>query len=212
MSTNTEWLEAQLKANKKHGKTAKELAARLGISASGVSDMLNGRREIRLDQLSIMADFFQATPPTIAATFIVPVIGKIGAGGAIDTTAENHTSPLFHIYVDQHHQPSTVAYQVSGDSMFPKYSDGDIVLVDMRGNDPSFIVGRDAVVFIADEGRFLKQIAHGSKPDLYDLISHNAPPMRDKALKWASRVKGSIPAGLYDVRFAEDEFGDSARE
>lgn len=207
MKSYHEWLDHNLRTQKKSGKTQKELAKLLGISPSGVSEMAAGKREIGLHYVQIMSEFFKVSPPQLAEAFPVPVIGKIGAGGNISTVCENLTSPLFTAHVDFHPKPTTIAYQISGDSMFPKYKDGDIIFVDSRGDPPELIVGSDAVIFIEDEGRFLKEIARGSQPGLFDLISHNAPPMRDKQIRWASRVKGSAAAGTFDVRLSDDDLG-----
>jgi len=208
MSTYVEWLRSLLRDQKKHGKTQKALAAFLGIQESAVSNVLTGKREIRLDEVAKIAEFFNAIPPALTSVFPVDIIGKIGAGGHIETRWENSETPLFRVYTDiEFKKAPVVGYQVSGESMSPAFEDGDVVVVKKLGDDPLSILNKDAVVFIEDEGRFLKKVLPGSRPGLFNLYSYNAPLMLDKQIRWVSKIRHVMKSGEYDVAFTESDMG-----
>ena len=208
MSTYREWLSGLLEEHKKSGKTAEALAAYLGVFPSAISNIKKGKRNIRLDEVAKIAEFFDAIPPAITSTFPIDIIGKIGAGGHIETRWETAETPLFRIFTDiEFKKAPVVGYQVSGESMSPAFEEGDIVIVNKAGDDLPSIINKDAVVFIAEEGRFLKKLLPGSKIGLFNLYSYNAPLMLDKPVMWASKIRHVVKGGEYDVFLTEDDLG-----
>lgn len=208
MSTYVEWLRSLLKVHKKSGKNQKRLAAFLGIRESAVSNIIKCKREIRLDEVAKIAEFFNATPPALTSIFPIDIIGKIGAGGHIETRWENAETPLFRIFTDIEFKKSpVVGYQVSGESMSPAFEDGDIVVVNKFGDEPMLILNKDAVVFIEEEGRFLKKLLPGSKTGHFNLYSYNAPLMLDKPVRWVSKIRHVVKSGEYDIVFTDSDLG-----
>jgi hypothetical protein len=69
----------------------------------------------------------------IARLNIVRIEGLVGAGGAVDTSVES----IGHEGLDEIELPfslpeEAVAYRVNGDSMWPRYDDGDVIVVFKR--------------------------------------------------------------------------------
>ena len=77
--------------------------------------------------------------------------------------------------------------------MWPRYNAGDVVVCSDAEHDPALITGREAAVRTGDGKRFLKTIRRGSSQNTYDLESHNAPPIRDVAIAWASPILMMLP-------------------
>ena len=90
--------------------------------------------------------------------------------------------------------PNTIAFEVEGNSMWPRYNAGDVVICSEEEHDPAAISGREAAVRTADGKRFLKTIRRGTSADTFDLESHNAPPIRDVAIVWASPILMIMPS------------------
>lgn len=129
----------------------------------------------------------------------VPVVGLVGAGGSISTELENDGfDALFEIELPFVLSEEAVAFQVSGDSMFPVYNDGDVIVVSRAGSPAETLLGLEAVVKVGgrDEpgDRFFKRVLRGSSAATFDLESYNAPTIRDVAIGWASSLIVRVPA------------------
>jgi hypothetical protein len=171
------------------------------------------RRGVTTDTLRALAPVLQTSAAwllegaSVPATSPLRVVGRIGAGAEI--LPEFEQLPAGGLYEDGVHEieialplPSqAVAFAVEGDSMWPRYNAGDIVICDEGEHDPALIGGREAAVRTADGKRYLKTIRPGAKPGTFDLESHNAPPIRDVAIAWASPILMIIPAGRWSSPF-----------
>jgi hypothetical protein len=171
------------------------------------------RRGVTTDTLRALAPVLQTTAAWLlegtsgAPSAPLRVVGRIGAGAEI--LPEFEQVPAGGLYEDGVQEveiplplPSqAVAFKVEGDSMWPRYNDGDIVVCDEGEHDPSLIAGREAAVRTSDGKRYLKTIRAGAKRGMFDLESHNAPPIRDVAIAWASPILMIIPSGRWSSAF-----------
>ena len=141
------------------------------------------RRGITTDTLSALAPVLQTTASWLmegatevtASSTSLRVVGRIGAGAEILPEFEQlPPEGLYEIDVALSLSPDTIAFVVEGDSMWPRYNAGDVVVCSDAEHDPSLITGREAAVRTADGKRFLKTIRRGSSQNSYDLESHNA--------------------------------------
>lgn len=130
---------------------------------------------------------------------IVGVKGLVGAGGAIDTGPEQipFDGNLYEIEVPFPLPAGAFALQVQGESMFPRYDSGDVIVCAKQSDSPDSLLGWEAAVQTADGARYLKRLLSGSRKGTYDLESFNAPPMRNVRLSWASSVHGVVRAGQW---------------
>ena len=128
---------------------------------------------------------------------IVGVKGLVGAGGTIDTGPEQIPADgdLYQIEVPFPLPPDAFALQVRGESMFPRYDSGDVIVCVRRSISPNELVNREAAVETTDGSRYLKRLLKGSRKGLFDLESFNAPPIRGVRLQWASPVYGVVRYG-----------------
>ena len=160
------------------------------------------RRGITTDTLSALAPVLQTTASWLmegaaevpATSTSLRVVGRIGAGAEILPEYEQlPPEGLYEIDVALPLSPDTIAFVVEGDSMWPRYNAGDIVVCSDAEHDPALITGREAAVRTAARKHFLKTIRRGSAQNSYDLESHNAPPLRGVAIAWASPILMMLP-------------------
>lgn len=83
--------------------------------------------------------------------------------------------------------PDAVAVCVKGDSMFPRYSEGDVLIYDEH-LPLARVDGRECVVKVRS-GPTLVKLVRLQPDQRITLESWNAPPMRDLELEWAAPVK-----------------------
>jgi phage repressor protein C with HTH and peptisase S24 domain len=131
--------------------------------------------------------------------FAVPVVGLIGAGGSIETMSEqiDASTPLYEIEVPFQLPPDALALEIRGDSMYPRYDNGDVIICRKTGDDVDIFIGKEAAVATEGGSRYLKRVMRGTRPGLFDLESHNAPLMRDQKLIWISPVNTVIRSGQW---------------
>jgi phage repressor protein C with HTH and peptisase S24 domain len=130
---------------------------------------------------------------------IVGVKGLVGAGGSIDTGAEQipPEGNLYEIEAPFPMPAGAFALQVSGESMFPRYDSGDVIVCARHSDNPEQLVGWEVAVQTTEGTRFLKRLIKGSRKGVYDLESFNAPTMRGLRLAWASPIHGVVRFGQW---------------
>lgn len=202
------WLSEQLE---RMGRGARSgLANHLNVRPDAITRMTNlsnskETREISLEELVGMAEFFKEEPPGLrdarqkaaeAAHTVVKVVGRIGAGQEILPELEQlPPEGLFQIEVPFPVPDNTLAFEVEGESMWPRYDPGDVVLCWKEGTNANEVIGWEAAVMTDQGQRYLKRILHGSKAKLFNLESFNAPVIRDVKLTWISKVQLVVRAG-----------------
>ena len=122
------------------------------------------------------------------------VVGRVGAGAEILPEFEQiPPDGLQQVELALPLAEDSVAFTVEGDSMWPRYNAGDVVICDEREHDPSAIAGREAAVRTGDGKRYLKTIRRGAVSGTFDLESHNAPPIRNVTIEWAAPILMILP-------------------
>ena len=112
------------------------------------------------------------------ASASIRVVGRIGAGAEIMPEYEQiPPEGLFEIELAFPLPPEAVAFAVEGDSMWPRYNSGDVVICGKPEVDAHALTGSEAAVRTSDGKRYLKTIRRGPKAGTFDLESHNAPPI-----------------------------------
>lgn len=122
----------------------------------------------------------------------IPIIGRIGAGAEILPEFEQVPSDgLYEIESMIPLPEGMIGLEVSGDSMWPRYDNGDIIVCGAKGVAPTALPdGVEAAVQTDDGRRYLKMVRREN--GLFILESHNAPPIRNVELVWASEVVNVI--------------------
>jgi phage repressor protein C with HTH and peptisase S24 domain len=178
--------EALRKAMEDRKIKPKRLSKIAGLGETAVRDLMETTTDPRIGTLIKLADALKIPASSLFGDQ-VPVLGKVGAGGSVLFNDETHEPEL----VDR--PPGAVgrlmALQVTGDSMFPVYRDGDIVYAnrDHEGVLPEYI-GEECVVLTVEGGHFLKTLETGSQFNRFHLRSFNAPAMENVELVYATPV------------------------
>lgn len=170
----------------------KPLAKAAGLGETAIRDLFDPKRKfVRADTLIKLAEYFQSTVDDLSGREPVYVLGNVGAGGAI-LFAENDEPQI--VPRPAFTPGKLMALRVVGDSMLPRYDDGDIVYVrrDHMGVLPEY-VGDYCAVHTSDGGTFLKILSLGSEPGKYTLRSLSAKDIENVEVVWASPVEGVLP-------------------
>lgn len=118
----------------------------------------------------------------------VNIIGYVGAGAAVYPIDDHAQGGGFDVvYVPGGTGPA-IGLIVRGDSQYPKYEDGDILIFEDRDVDPLSLIGKDCYVQLEDGRAMVKRLHAGTKPGLFRLRSHNAPDIEDVRIERAYKV------------------------
>jgi phage repressor protein C with HTH and peptisase S24 domain len=188
--------ERLAEARKKRGfSDAKAAAVYFGWNYNTYSQHERGERGLRKDAAERYSRAFRVPVAwlmlgegSISSAKAVPIMGRIGAGAEIQPESEQvPPEGLFEVEFSLPLPDGMVGFEVVGDSMYPRYDDGDVVICSSEGIPPSNLEpGQEAAVRTSDGRRFLKRVRPGAKG--FTLESHNAPPIHDIKLEWASEV------------------------
>lgn len=194
------------KAREKAGfKSARQAALRFHWTPSTYASHENGQTPVPQEAAKIYARAFKSSAAWIltgegpsAAQNAVRVMGMIGAGGAITPEFEQVPEEgLSELEAPFPLPDDAIAFQVEGNSMWPRYDDGDVVICRNRNADPLSLIGFEAALRTSKGLRYLKRIVRGKARDVFDLESHNAEPIRGVRIAWVSEVHSVIRAGQW---------------
>jgi repressor LexA len=173
----------------KPGKTKGGLADAMGVRPGAVSEILSEARLIKASELQPIIDYLELNA--------VPIMGRVGAGASIGPELEQlPPEGLGEVELPFPIAEETIAFEVVGDSMLPKYENGDIIVVygDQRHPLSSFY-GEEAAVRIKSGERYLKTIERGKTAHVVNLTSFNAKPIVGVKLEWIGEICVTLPRG-----------------
>jgi hypothetical protein len=184
--------------------SAQEFADAFGFHAVTYRAHENGTRNFNLrkaaeyaKKLSVDAYWLvDGKVPVAPKDAKTPVVGYIGAGAevfAIDDHAKG--AGMDEVPAPQDATGHEVAVIVRGDSMYPAYSDGDVLYYDGHEDTMDKALGRECAVKLEDGRILVKMVNRGSALHQYTLTSHNAPPIQDVRIEWAARIRWVRKAG-----------------
>jgi phage repressor protein C with HTH and peptisase S24 domain len=169
---------------------ASEAARKFGWSPVTFRAHESGQNGMRPDVAKVYARAFRVSPEWLLygqggpEKKSLPLVGYVGAGAEVypidDGGALDEIDPPPGI------GPSAVAVRVKGDSMWPRYDEGDVLVYD-RHAAPADLINSECVVKLSD-GRTLVKILRNASAGLFALESHNAPPIRDVEIEWAAPI------------------------
>lgn len=119
----------------------------------------------------------------------VPIVGYVGAGAEISPVDDHFLgSGLDEIEAPPGTPPNAVCVLVRGDSMYPRYFDGERLFYIRDERAPEELIGRECVVRLTDGRMFVKILRRGTLARRFHLESWNAPLMEDQEVEWAAPV------------------------
>jgi transcriptional regulator with XRE-family HTH domain len=185
---------------KQKGLTQQEFAAKLGVTQPTVHRWEKGAFTPDDKMLEVLSDM--AGVPTAVFRYgevrvgrrVIPITGYVGGGGEVSALTDSSTgNDAEDVEAPADSGLYMVAIKVRGDSMLPRYGDGDILFYGrdpgLGGVDPAACVGRDCVVKLVNGPTLVKRVAQGGARNTYLLMSFVAEPIINVRLEWASPVR-----------------------
>lgn len=192
-------LEALLKGV---GKSKQDLATCLGIAPSAVTDIFQGRRQVKIAEAPRMAEFLEISRDDLFRLLGVEIPygdRRLIVAGTVSEDVVMLGPPKGDAPLEEVESPirgyDGIVVRIRGNSMFPRYRAGDLLGFRRNGAAPADLIGRDAIVETEDGRLLLKIIQPGSEPDRYVLLSCNPaiPPMVNIELHSVSEIDWHKP-------------------
>jgi len=129
----------------------------------------------------------------VPAETSVPLLGVVAAGARVEWASDVEAYAL-PACVMMPCGPHVGALQVRGDSMYPRFFDGEYVLYDREPVTPRELVDKYAIVQTIDGRLMIKILREGRKAGTWRVESHNAPAEDNLELLAAWRYLGTLPS------------------
>ncbi|MCX7830366.1 MAG: helix-turn-helix domain-containing protein [Acidobacteria bacterium] len=146
---------------KNKGISQKKLAEMLNWDPSNLVRIEKGRVIPSLKSIEEIAEKLEVSPSYLidnnGVSPQIPVVSFASAGGAVNFTGQGFPQGGGMYFIDRpanFSDPNGFGIEVSGDSMVPKYEDGQVVLVDTRKKPQS---GDYAVVGLMNGDKYIKR-------------------------------------------------------
>ena len=180
----------------------------LGIAAGSVTKWKNGTVP-NGETLDKIADFFHVSvdyllgrdEPESEDVVYYEIIGSVSAGydGIAVEQHTGETTPIPSAFLSSIHRDDFFVLRVSGDSMYPKILDGDLVLVQRCSSVDS---GSIAVIMYNGDEATVKKVKYVSGEDWFEMIPFN-PEYQTKRIEGPEikdcRVLGKVVKLIRDV-------------
>jgi phage repressor protein C with HTH and peptisase S24 domain len=177
----------KLKRIREPRRTLEQLSEDVGISTSQLSRFESGDREPRVGEIEKIAKALGVVPAIFleGSVVTVNVVGRVGAGAEIHAAIDQ--SDIFEVETPVPIEDGMVGFEVEGNSMYPRYDAGDILICSRDGVAvESLPQGAEVAVSLEDGRRFIKRLRR--EDGSWTLESHNSEPIRNAKVIWASKV------------------------
>lgn len=189
--------ERLAKARRAAGYETREQAAESirGLNVQLLYQRETGRRGLNPQNADDYAKYFHVnanwllTGDNPDGSNTLPVVGYVGAGAEV-FLVDDHAKGAG---IDEIEAPpgcpkGALAVRVRGDSMYPAFRDGDVLIYAERFDDATEMLQRECVVWLADGTVYVKTLTPGTRPNRFTLISYNAPPLIDRHVIGAAPI------------------------
>jgi phage repressor protein C with HTH and peptisase S24 domain len=118
------------------------------------------------------------------------VVGYVGAGAVIVPIDDVPAGArLDEVEAPVGAPDGVVAVIVRGDSMYPRYFDGERLFYIQNHQPPQDFIGKECILQLADGGMLVKILRRGTRPGVFNLESWNAPLIENQVVEWAAPVR-----------------------
>jgi transcriptional regulator with XRE-family HTH domain len=183
---------------KERAMTLEQLAERTGYSVGHLGNVENHKRGFTAQSLKKIAAALGVKPVDLLDTSNawqdVSVLGIVGPSGAVRAAAENGS----------HHKDrkirvpmafgESVALVVEGQSLYPRYDDGTVLICGKAPIDPSAAVGRECFLVLSNGASLIRRVEKGPEEDAFILTAHNLPPMMGQEILACRPIMLSLPS------------------
>lgn len=180
------------KNDKGQSDLARALTEKLGrnIDRAAVNKMVSDKstgRDMAADEMIAIAEITKYPAPLPRIT--KPAIGYVGAGAEIVPFDDYALGAGLDEVSIPHGAPEDAAVViVRGDSMYPRYFNGEYLLYTRDLSGPEDLVGQECVVRLTDGRMFVKVLRRGQRQNRFNLESWNAEPIENQEVEWAGPV------------------------
>lgn len=173
-----------------------ELADELDTTQATVSRWLKGREPKglameRIRHLALESGVIEREPITSNQA---PLMGRVGAGAMIEVEFEQAPPEGYDTVELPFSFPDPIlAFEIIGDSMFPAYEPGEIIIClrdQVRATDR--YLGERVVVRLSTGERYLKRLARGFSKGTYNLESWNARTIENVRIEWVGEIVATV--------------------
>ena len=176
---------------KERGHNMKSLSLASGLSETYVREVLKRDHTPTVRSLAAIAEELNCPisyllGEEVPLTPSIPIIGFASAGEGW-TPFDDLDEQLDLDFTSK----ALISIEIRGDSMAPVYRNGDYLICDrIDGAGIHNIVGRDCIIYTADNDAYIKILNKGSTPTTYNLRSYNPiyPDIEDVKIKWAAPI------------------------
>lgn len=197
-------IHERLKWAREHAgyETAAAAAQALGVKEPTYMGHENGSRGFPLDRAERYARKFKVSlewlltgrgSPTKGVLPTARAAGYIGAGAEF-LPVDDHApgGGLEEVEIPPGVPLDAVLVIVRGDSMHPRYFDGEYLFYLRDQRPPAELLNRECVVKLPDGRMFVKMLRRGSQHGLFNLESWNASIIEDQPVDWAAPVVARV--------------------
>lgn len=155
-----------------------------------------GARMFGIEEANRYGQSFQVSPAWLltgegapSRMSVAAVVGYTGAGAEVYAIDDHERgAALEEIELPFPVPEGAVAVIVRGDSMWPRYDEGDVIVYQRRGEPVSELIGRECVLKLADGRVFIKWLRRSPESGRYTLDSVSAKPIENADVDWAGQV------------------------
>lgn len=174
------------------GKRIREVREQRGLNQTDVAEMVGCKQAdvqrieagtVRNSKyLAPILKLFNLSENTQAT---VPVVGYVGAGAQVFAIDDHEKGDGIEEVPAPPGMLNGIALIIRGDSMEPKYDDGEIIYIEKTLHSIDTLIGAVCYVQLADGRSYLKKLQLGSRPGTFNLISFNGPAILDVVVERA---------------------------
>lgn len=204
METNSDIIATNIRALRESLKMSQEAFARmLGVSRGAVGNwelgqgvklenliLITQKTATSLDRL-VTSTEAPTAPSTVLQRAEIQVVGHVGAGADVDWPDDASIDDSQFVVLPAGDQARALI--IKGDSQYPRFMPGEVILVAREPSLPSEMVGQYAIVQTLDGRTLIKILRRSQREGHYRLESHNAAPEDDVVILAAWRYLGTLP-------------------